>query len=155
MLVTVTQFSGGQTIYQSDRQQDIYGISKYLLALCGKYATTAEELLKPRISLVKGNYNYNFGNITYNTYSPVKEFDIIASNLQQVDITFGSSVLDFQVSYDGIYWGSFIDLKVKNNVNYYKLYVRFHPTSHGLINGDLNISCGSLNKTIYLSGTGY
>ena len=151
MQVTVTQFSGGKTNYVDG--EVVNGISKYLLALCGKYGKSAEDILKPKISVVSNTYN--FGNIFYNTYSPTKSFDIIASNLTGgINITFSSLQSDFQISYDNVNWGSSFDLPINDNIMLYKIYARFSPQSYGSIKGDLVINNGSLNKIIYLLGTG-
>lgn len=151
MQVTVTQFSGGKTNYVDG--EAVNGISKYLLALCGKYGKSAEDILKPKISVVSNNYN--FGNVYYNTYSPIKSFDIVASNLNGgINITFSSLLSDFQISADGVSWGSSFDIPIVDNIMLCKVYVRFSPQSIGLIKGDLVISNGTLNKIIYLSGTG-
>lgn len=151
MQVTVTQFSGGKTNYVNG--EVVNGISKYLLALCGKYGKSAEDILKPKILVVSNTYN--FGNLTYNTFSQVKSFDVIASNLTgAINITFSSIVSDFQISQDNISWGSSFDIPITDNIMLCKIYVRFSPQSHGIIKGDLIINNGSLNKIIYLSGKG-
>jgi hypothetical protein len=153
MQVTVTQFSGGKTNYVDS--EAINGISKYLYALCGKYGRSAEDILKPKISLVKDPSNYNFGNVYYNTFSPTKIFRIVCSNLNGgAFLTFSSLQSDFQISRDGISWGSSHDVSIDSGVFFSTVYVRFSPQTYGLIKGDLIINNGSLNKIIYLSGTG-
>lgn len=151
MQVTVTQFSGGKTNYVD--ADNVNGVSKYLLALCGKYGKSAEDILKPKISVVSNNYD--FGNISYSSFSPVKAFDVVSSNLTgDINITFSSIKSDFQISKDNVSWGSSFDVPVTDNIILSKVYVRFSPQSYGTINGDLIISNGSLNKIIYLSGKG-
>jgi hypothetical protein len=151
MQVTVTQFSGGKTNYVDG--EVVNGISKYLLALCGKYGKSAEDILKPTISV--SSNAYNFGNVIYNTYSPTKIFSVVTSNLNGgININFQSIKSDFLISTDGVFWGSSYDVAINDNIMLSKVYVRFSPQSYGSIKGDLVISNGSLNKIIYLSGTG-
>ncbi len=153
MQVTVTQFSGGKTHYPDS--EAIYGTSKYLKALCGKYGKTAEDVLKPKISLIKDSNIYNFGNIQYNTYSNTKIFNVVSSNLDGgINLTFSSIRSDFQISSNGIDWGSSFDIQVNDNIILSRVYVRFQPQSLGNIKGDLIINNGNLNKIIYLSGRG-
>ena len=153
MQVTVTQFSGGKTNYVDS--EAVHAISNYLKALCGKYGKTAEDVLKPRISLIKDTNIYDFGNIQYNAYSNTKVFNVVSSNLTGgINLTFSSIQSDFQISSDGVNWGSSFDIQVNDNIMLSRVYVRFQPQSFGAIKGDLIISNGSLNKIIYLSGTG-
>lgn len=154
MQVTVTQFSGGKTNYVDG--EVVNGISKYLLALCGKYGKSAEDVLAPKIIILKGDTNrYDFGYTSYNTYSQTKVFNILGGNLKGgIYLTFSSLQSDFQISVDGISWGSSYDVEITDNIMLSKVYVRFLPQSYGQIKGDLIINNGTLNKIIYLSGTG-
>lgn len=153
MQVTVTQFSGGVTNYVNP--EAIRGLSKYLIGLCGKYGRTAEDILKPKISLVKDTNSYSFGNVPFNTFSVIKKFNIVCTNLNGgITLNFNSLQSDFQISNDSVSWGSSYSVQITDNIFLSSVYVRFSPQSLGLIKGDFVINNGSLNKIIYLSGIG-
>lgn len=150
LTATVTQFSGGITNY-GDINESMGAISKYLIALCGKYGVKAEKELSANINILDSN-NYNFGKI--NGFSSTVEFLLICSNLTETNVSIRSLDSNFQISRDGIYWGSGEDYFNGSRVFPIRLYARFAPLSVGTKKGEVHITNGDLVKIIYLSGTG-
>ena len=150
LTATVIQFSGGITNY-GEINDSMGAISKYLLSLCGKYRAKAEIELAASIKILDEN-KFNFGSV--NNFSATKEFNLICSNLTETVVSIMSLDSNFQISRDGIYWGSGEEYFNNSKVFPIKLYVRFAPLSLGTKKGEIHIINGDVVKIIYLSGTG-
>jgi hypothetical protein len=149
LTATVIQFAGGITNY-GEINDSMGAISKYLISLCGKYGAAAEKRLSPNISL--SSDSYNFGSV--NGVSNTTTFDLICSNLTGNQVSITSLDSNFQISRDGIHWGSGETYFNSTHVFPIKLYVRFVPLSIGSKKGEIHILNGDLVKIIYLSGIG-